>query len=155
VTLLETSADFSVTKHDWPSFLRGKPTDGMPVSRLLAEGVNIRNGISVSEVPLDLKLRILSMRRKYDSIVVTTGSELSPVAFPGMTKVGVHLLDSLLAYETLNESRSHCSNFVVVGGGLAALDVSDELACSGSPVHLYVSRLFSGSRALIGQKRSL
>jgi len=88
-----------------------------------------------------------------DRVVFATGTRSLPVHFPGSSKKGVFVLDSLPQYMELSRQLDDSVGVVVCGKGLSALQVTDRVCTGGRQVTLLCpgARLDSGLSAVVDE----
>jgi pyruvate/2-oxoglutarate dehydrogenase complex dihydrolipoamide dehydrogenase (E3) component len=134
VILAERSDRWEPSWYVWPAMILSPERSEGPPS--LPNGVELTYGADVASVGRDSLFTADRTWVNFDSVVLATGGEFGPTAFPGRRKSGVVILDGSGAFAELGREKSSMTRVVVQGEGVQALQVADGLSGKGRKVTL-------------------
>ncbi|MBI3840463.1 MAG: FAD-dependent oxidoreductase [Thaumarchaeota archaeon] len=145
VTLFEGASRVPDWRNSWPDLLTSSPPPIRDTHSLLeAEGVEVLLGETVLSVDQGLVVSGSRVRRRFDAVVVATGSSPALSRFVGSGKTGVYVLDGPQAYVEAGRHVGSADWVVVQGEGILALRVADRLSSRGLGVTLLRRRPLAG-----------
>jgi pyruvate/2-oxoglutarate dehydrogenase complex dihydrolipoamide dehydrogenase (E3) component len=137
VLVLERSDCWEPSWRLWPGLiLSPEEFEDLPS---LSDEIELAYGKDVSRVGPNFVVISDGTIVRFDSVVLTTGSEFRPMVFPGRGKPGVVTLDRSEAYAQLGREMSSTAHAIVQGEGIPAIRVADALSGTGRNVTLLAS----------------